>query len=301
MDAAQKSSIRTIASFAIWIALLGGAQAKEMTKVKVASGKATLAVVTAGSGRPLVFLHAGVADWRMWRAQMETFSKTHLTITYDRRGYGETTYEAEDHDPRADLAAVLDTTSKDEAVVLIGCSMGGALAVDFALTYPQRVKALVLVGTAISGAPQIPLASYSTNAKRIFAEGEVAEKAGDLDRVNALEAQAWLDGPEAPEGRVTDPARALFLEMNGRALRAAPAGRTIGEVKAYDRLAELKVPILFIIGTHDFPDINETSTHLSTVAPDAKLVRLETAHLPSLEQPDAFSAALQEFLSAKKL
>jgi pimeloyl-ACP methyl ester carboxylesterase len=89
--------------------------------------------------------------------------------------------------------------------------------------------------------------------------------------------------------------------MNGHALRAPPAGKTVGEVKAYDRFAELKLPILFIIGTHDFPDINETSTHLSTVAPDARLVRLETAHLPSLEQPDVFNAALQEFLTARKL
>jgi pimeloyl-ACP methyl ester carboxylesterase len=291
---------RALTILAIFFAVLTSAMADEMTKTKVRSGAAELAVVAAGSGSPLVFLHAGVADWRMWRAQLETFSKTHLTIAYDRRGHGDTTYTAEDYDVRTDLKAVLDATTEEKPVVLIGCSMGGLLAVDFALGHPERVKALVLVGSGISGQPQIPPEAYSDNAKRIFAEAEAAEKAGDLDRLNALEARAWLDG-EALENRVTGAKRDLFLDMNGRALRAPSAGKNTSNEKAYERFAELKMPILFIIGEYDFGDINDTSKHLATIALDAKLVSLPTAHLPSLEQPEAFNETLREFLTARGL
>ncbi len=269
--------------------------------MKVTSGKAQLAVVTAGTGTPIVFLHAGVADWRMWRAQIETFSRTHKTIAYDRRGYGETTYSEEPHDILADLAAVLDATAKGEQVVLVGCSMGGRLAADFTVSHLDRVKGVVLVGAGISGAPEPALDTFSRTIRKLFGEVEAAEKLGDKDRVNALEAHAWLDGAEQTEGRVSGDKRDLFLDMNGKALRAAPAGKNTSTVKAYDRIGELKMPVLFIIGEYDFSDINDTSRHLATVAPNAKLVALKSAHLPSLEEPEAFNAALLAFLTDNKL
>jgi pimeloyl-ACP methyl ester carboxylesterase len=294
--------LRALAVAALSIDLFASnVHGEDMSQTKVISGKASLAVFTAGQGQPIVFLHAGVADSRMWRAQMESFSKTHRTIAYDRRGYGETTYEAEDYDVLADLAAVLDATAKDTPVVLVGCSLGGLVSSDFAIKYPSRVKALVLVGSAISGQPESSSDIYNEQTKTLIAAMEAADKAKDLDRMNALEAHAWLDGPSSPEGRVTGTARELFLEMNGRALRAPPRGKNTHEGKTYQRMAELKMPILFIIGELDFPDINQASTHLATIAPSAQLVQMNAAHLPSLEQPDAFNAVLADFLKAKGL
>jgi len=260
----------------------------------IRSGRADIAVTVAGKGPPLVFLHAGVADKRMWRAQSQAFAATHTTIAYDRRGFGETTYDAEQHNFVRDLEAVLAETVRG-APVLVGCSQGGRIAVDFALTHPGRVAALVLVAPAISGAPEVT--SYPPKIRQRLDQMEAAEKAGEIDRLNALEAHAWLDGPQEREGRVSGAARTLFLDMNGRALRAAAPGDETGDVSAHARFGELTMPILFVTGELDFPHINERSARLARAVRNAERVEIKSAaHLPSLEHPDVFNAILGQFL-----
>lgn len=301
MNRRVASAAASLLSLALLLATTLGASA-QISETKVTSGNAQLATFSAGTkGTPIVFLHAGVADSRMWQSQLETFSKTHRTIAFDRRGYGKTVYEAEDYSPLTDLAAVLDALVPGEQVILVGCSLGGMVASDFAITHPDRVKGLVLVGAAISGQPEWPLSAYSDYLQQLFAAMEAADKAKDYDRSNALDAHAWLDGPEQAEGRVKDARRDLFLDMNAIALRAKPRGKNTNTTSAHGRFGELKIPVLFVIGQYDFPDINDINTKLSGATPDAKLVKLPTAHLPSLEEPDAFNAALQDFLTAKKL
>lgn len=227
----------------------------------------------------------------MWVAQLANFVGTHRVVAYDRRGFGATTYEAEAHKFVDDLDTVMSATVSGPAV-LIGCSQGGRIAVDFALSYPDRVAALVLVAPAISGAPEP--AGYPPVIQALIDAGEAAERAQDLERLNAIEAHAWLDGPAEEEGRVQGSARALFLEMNGRALRAAPAGDEMGRIKAYERFGELQMPVLFVLGALDFPHINERSRHLKSLARRADLVSFaDAAHLPSLERPEAFNALLE--------
>jgi len=104
----------------------------------------------AGAGDALVFLHCGVADHRQWRAQLDAFSKTHHCISYSRRGYGET-----QHDDRAfseidDLKLIMDHFGHEKAT-LVGNSLGGGLSIDFALADPDRVRAVCLVGSAVTG------------------------------------------------------------------------------------------------------------------------------------------------------
>ena len=106
-----------------------------------------------GKGHPLIFLHAGVADRRMWRSQMAELSDAYQTVAYDRRGFGETTTADESFSNVADLRAVLDQLAIP-TLSLIGCSQGGRVVIDFTLAYPARVKKLVLIGPAVSGAPQ---------------------------------------------------------------------------------------------------------------------------------------------------
>jgi pimeloyl-ACP methyl ester carboxylesterase len=266
-----------------------------MKRLTVRSGRADLAVLMAGEGPPLVFLHAGIADKRMWRGQLEAFAGTHTTIAYDRRGFGETTYEAEPHTRVGDLDAVLAALAPGRTV-LVGCSQGGRVAIDYALDHFRRVRALVLVAPAVSGAPDP--AAFPPEIQAPLDATEAAEKADDLDRLNALEAHAWLDGPRAKEGRVGGSLRTLFLDMNGRALRAPPTGDEISDTRAYQRFAELALPILLTCGDLDFPHIQERTRHLSRVAPYAELVEMRgAAHLPNLEQPDAFNALLRRFLA----
>ncbi len=100
--------------------------------------------------------------------------------------------------PARDLLAVLDRVGAEPAW-LVGASAGGGLALDTALLAPDRVAGLVLLGTAISGAPE---PYVDPDAQRLYARLDAALAAGNLDEINRLETWLWLDGPAAPEGRV---------------------------------------------------------------------------------------------------
>jgi pimeloyl-ACP methyl ester carboxylesterase len=260
----------------------------------VASGRARLAAFVAGSGAPVVFLHAAVCDSRMWLAQAEAVSASHKAIAYDRRGFGRTVAEREDHSAVADLMAVLDATADRRPAILVACSQGGRVALDAALLHPQRISGLVLISPSVSGAPDPAL---PPDIAPLVARQKQAEQAGDVDAVNAIKARLWLDGPLQPEGRVSGAARALFLDMNGIALRLPPAGTNSDSASVYGRLAEIAIPTMAICGAYDFPHIAERCRHLAATMPTASYRALpDAAHLPSLEKPAEVTALILEFL-----
>jgi pimeloyl-ACP methyl ester carboxylesterase len=264
----------------------------------VRSGRAVLAARRFGSGPTVVFLHPGVADQRCWNDVMERLARTHAVVSYDRRGFGSTEYEAEPHRPIDDLRAILDAAGIQRAHI-VGNSMGGRLAVDFALAEPHRVSSLVLVAASIDGAPSPD--TLPSAVEELFDEIERLEQTADLDAVNELEARIWLDGPSRRPGHVEGRARELFLEMNGRALRAAPTGEVDGEgeTPAWERLSELAVPVLAVVGAHDLPHINERTVNLGAVIDGARtLVLDESAHVPQLDDPAALSELLAEFFGS---
>lgn len=261
---------------------------------RVESGRATLAVDVAGSGDPVVFLHAAVCDSRMWRAQLDAVGDGHKAIAYDRRGFGETRSEQEDFSAVADLMAVLDATADGRPAMLVACSQGGRIALDAALRHPSRVRGLFLIAPGVSGAPE---AVYPPAVGDLMAGLTEAQQAGDLDRVNAIKARLFLDGPLAPEGRVSDPARQLFLDMNGIALRASPPGTDRDSEQTYSRLGEIKAPAQVIWGDLEFPHIQQRSRHIGSTLPNgAGQMLAGTAHLPSLDRPADITALLTEFI-----
>lgn len=271
-----------------------------MREFTVQSGSATLACEERGSGPCIVALHAGVADRRSWRQMGDALDGFRL-VSYDRRGFGTTTYEAATEGTAFshidDLAAVVAAIGERQ-VVLVGNSMGGGLALAYALEHPEQVRALVLIAPAVDGLIEFDMASVPPHLMAIWEEEQAASKAGDLDRLNQIEARLWLDGPEAPQGRVTGPARDLFLDMNGIALRAPETG-TEREVEfAWDRLDTLDIPILAILGDLDEPTALPPLEALVARAPNARLLRLpDVAHLPQIEQPEAIAALVREVAS----
>ena len=273
-----------------------------MTITTVASGDAWLAVDSAGAGAPVAFLHAGVADRRMWRRQVDALAAAprggYCAIAYDRRGFGDSLHADDAYSQVGDLFHVLDATTSGAPAVLVGCSQGGRVAIDAALAQPARVRALVLVAPAVSGAPEDD--DYPTAIRAWIARVEAAEAAADIDAVNALEAHAWLDGPLAPEGRVSGEARELFLAMNDIALRAEARGEEIPPPPAFERVRELAMPTLVLFGELDFPHIARRCRYLAEHIAHASLLAWpDAAHLPSLEQPDRFNRVLRDFLDAQ--
>jgi pimeloyl-ACP methyl ester carboxylesterase len=241
----------------------------------------------------VVFLHTGISDRRSWSDVMELLSPDMDVVAYDRRGFGATSYKSQRHDPLVDLLAVLDSVGLDR-VVLVGNSMGGQIALDFTLAHPARVAALVLVAPAVSGAPEV--GELEPVEAAIWETLEAAEAAGALEALNLGEIRLWVDGPSASEGRVDGPARELALAMNRTALHADDPGPEPEPPSAWDRLDEVRCPVLVVAGALDLVHITARAKELASRIPGARLEVMETAHLPGFEQPVAFAGLLRDFL-----
>lgn len=258
-------------------------------------GGATLAGLEQGDGLPVVFLHAGVCDKRMWLDQMQAVEDAGWhAIAYDRRGYGETISPDEPFSHLEDLEALLEALDI-HAAVLVGCSMGGGLAVDFALAHPGRVIGLVLIGTSITGAPW----SATAEERAIEMAEEDAWERGDLDLLNKVQAHEWLDGPRTSSGRVGGEARTLFLDMNALALNKPQLTQEEALPDAWNRMEEVSAPTLLVVGDEDFTALVDRHETLSETMPNAFGVVLEgAAHIPSIEKPDLVNSLLLQFLDA---
>jgi pimeloyl-ACP methyl ester carboxylesterase len=243
----------------------------------IASGQAALAAETAGSGSPVLLLHAGVCDRRMWRAQQDGLDAHNTVIAYDRRGFGATQASKEDYSSVEDLKTVIDAAADGAPAILVGCSQGGGGALDMALRHPAYVRALILIAPNVSGAPS---PAHPPAIAALVAQREQAQKAGDPDRINAIQARILLDGPLQSEGRVKGAARDLFLDMNAIALRSPPVGKNLDDEDAFHRLDEIKVPALVLWGEYD-----ATGRMLNGVA-----------HVPSLERPAEVTSLIAEFV-----
>lgn len=258
-------------------------------------GNTRLYYEVAGRGLPLVMIHAGVADSRQWNNEFPRFAEQFRVIRYDMRGYGKSEPVEGEFSHMGDLIGLLDHLGIHEPVVAMGCSMGGGLEMDFALAHPTRVKALIMVDAGPSGLKlDVPRPAK-------FADAEEAWKAGDMDRVAELETQIWFDGMGRTPDQVNQPMRRLAYEMNRNALahEAKNLGKRLpdAETPAAGRLAELRIPVLVIVGDQDIPYIHAAADYMIERIPSARKVVIEdAAHLPNMDQPEEFYRTVSAFL-----
>ena len=250
---------------------------------------------TAGKGMPLVMIHAGVADSRQWNNEFTDFAQSYQVIRYDMRGYGKSEPVDGEFSHLSELVSLLDALEIHGPVVLMGCSMGGGLAMDFALTHPSRAKALIMVDAGPSGL-KLDVATPSK-----FADAEKAFEAGDLDLVAEIETQIWFDGMDRTPEQVNQAMRKLLFEMNRIALshEVKQLGKRLPNTQtpAFDRLEDLDIPVLVIIGAHDTPYILAAADYMTEKLPSARKVIIEdAAHLPNMDQPHEFHGIVKDFL-----
>jgi pimeloyl-ACP methyl ester carboxylesterase len=247
-----------------------------------------------GSGFPVVLLHAGVADSRMWEPQIAGLSTEFDIITPDMRGYGKSELPALAWSPTADVLALMDALGLRDAPHIVGCSVGGGVAIDFAIQHPDRVSKLVLVGAGVGGLevgdPNDP----------IYADVTSAYHGKDMEALNEAEMNLWLVGPGRQSSHIDKKLRELFLDMNGIALRSdfKSAPRDELDPPAAGRLSEINAPTLIVVGEDDLPEVHETAGVLmSQVRGARKAVIHDAAHLPNLEHPEEFNRLLLDFLN----
>jgi pimeloyl-ACP methyl ester carboxylesterase len=254
----------------------------------------------AGEGQPFVMIHAGVADRRQWNNEFAYFANRFKVARYDMRGYGNSEPVDGEFSHLRDLTALLDYLGIDEPLILMGCSTGGGIAMNFALEQPSRVKALIMVGSAPTGLElDVPKVAK-------FEEVEKAFNAGNLDLVSELETQIWFDGMGRTPAQVNREMRQLLYEMNRIALghEVKGLGKRLPdtEVPAVERLSELHIPLLVIAGAHDTPYILAAADYMLEKIPSAQKVVIEdAARLPNMDHPEEFQRIVSKFLDEVNL
>lgn len=241
-----------------------------------------------GHGHPLVLLQGGNLDLRMWDVQFAEFARDYQVIRYDVRGFGRSGALGASYQAHEDLRALLDALAVEQAH-LVGLSLGGRIAVDFALEHPNRVKALVLAGPGLSGF------EFSSMRNEWFGPIWEAMQVGDSIRA----AELWLDSPymapamEHPE--LADRLRSLAT-TNSR-VWAHRSTEVPLSPPAIDHLEEVLAPTLLILGSRDVPDIRRIVSLLSASIPSARRVDFEGAgHMVNMERPEQFNRTVLEFL-----
>jgi 2-hydroxy-6-oxonona-2,4-dienedioate hydrolase len=251
---------------------------------------------TAGEGMPLVMIHAGIADSRQWNNEFINFAQNYQVIRYDMRGYGKSEPVEGDFSHMRDLISLLDILGLQAPLFMMGCSMGGGLAMDFALAQPGRVKALIMVDSGPSGLKL----DLPTPAK--FAEAEKAFDNGDLGLVAEIETQIWFDGMDRTSDQVDQAMRKLVYEMDRIALshEVKQLGKRLPNTdsSAFNRLAEIDCPVLVIVGDHDTPYMLAAADYMLEKIPSAQKAIIEdSAHLPNMEHPHKFQEIVKKFLN----
>ncbi|MGI8608140.1 MAG: alpha/beta fold hydrolase [Candidatus Dormibacteria bacterium] len=247
-----------------------------------------------GSGPDIVMLHAGICDRHMYDALLEDLGRDHRVLAYDQAGFGESEVPAGPIAPHLELLSLMDHAEMPSAV-LVGTSFGCRVAFDCALAARERVRAIVAAGAGLSGR------NAPADLLPRFAEVDRAVDAGDLPLANEYEMRIWMDGV----GRsvpVDSAVRATVAAMNLQLLEAATAGREAEELDpdrpAADHLADIRCPVLVVMGENDQPHCRETAHLIADQVPGAQLTNMPgTAHLPSLERPVEFAELVRRFMA----
>lgn len=259
-----------------------------MTERRVDVPGGRLAVHDFGAGPPIVLLHAGIVDSWAWEPLTPFLLDAGYRVTaFDRRGTGESVSEDVPFSNRTDVIAVMDALGIGRAA-LVGASIGGMVALDTAVEFPDRIVALVTIGAGLAGYEVEPTPEEAV----LYDEMERLEEAGDPDAIADFDVRIWVDGPGQPPDRVPEDIRELVREMDREIAQASSdAGRHIGRPIPLDppagaQLDRLTMPLLAIAGELDVSDVAAVAHHLEEQLPTARaLIMPGVAHMINLEAP----------------
>jgi 3-oxoadipate enol-lactonase len=256
-----------------------------------------LAYDDAGNGRSIVLLHEGITDRRMWDREFANLAGSYRVVRYDHRGFGGSTPATQSFSFVDDLGTVIRELRLDRPVI-VGPSMSGAIALDFALAHPESTAGLFLMAPGVSGMQL----EYDPEGREAFEYDEresnaiaTAWKAGHRDEAEELLRKLWASslqgtGLELFRRMVRENAPEVFEDRSARLahLDGAPAAR---------RLHEVAVPTHVIVGDRDNPSSPRFAMYIARSVPGAQLTVVPGAdHVLNLSAPAEFDAALGEFL-----
>jgi pimeloyl-ACP methyl ester carboxylesterase len=244
----------------------------------------------AGTGAPLVFVHARMVDHRVFDAQFRAFASTRRVMRYDLRGYGRSNSPDGIYSHWKDLKGLCQHLAL-EAPAIVGLSMGAEIALSLALSEPSAVSRLLLCSSrAAKPELSVDLAARWAASDRAFAEGDI-EKMIDLD------IRDWVAGPQRDvsslPAELRERVRTLYREI---ALRPRCGGEVKLKPSLVERLKPLSIPCTVVVGDRDLEDVQESSATLARGLNAKHLVVEDAGHLIPMEKPDVFNGIVKQFL-----
>ena len=247
-----------------------------------------------GEGPPLVLVHSGGFDRRLWDEQFFGFADRHTVIRYDVRGHGESPPPTKPYSDVEDLYSLLQWLNIGKAHV-VGLSLGGSIVIDFALAHPQMIETLILVAPDVNGYAFSAEFTYGFIKLVTSIEVDDGAPAGDLWLQSSILAPAMENPAVAQKLRLIARANARFWLINPLFRRDAFASPP-----ATQRLAEIHTPALLIVGDRHIPDVLKEARLLeSGVAGIERVVIPGAGHIVNMEKPEEFNRAMRDFLSAQ--
>ena len=233
-----------------------------------------------GQGPTILLTHGYSATSRMWEPNIAALSANHQLVTWDMRGHGRTAYPADpaaytEANTTADMAALLDHVGAEKAVIG-GLSLGGYMSMAFYKSYPERVRALLIIDTGPGFRNDQARADWNViamNAAKRYDKG--------LDQRPEDGAEVVLSNHRSSDG-LAGAARGMLTQHDPSVI---------------DTLPRIKVPALVIVGDQDLPFLNATDYMAAKIPGAAKLVIPNARHAANIDQPEIFNEGVLGFLA----
>lgn len=234
-----------------------------------------------GNGHPVVLVHSGGADSRLWTFLAPLLSEDYKVIAFDGRGAGKSPSPVTEANYVEDLLALMDDHELNQATI-VGHSMGGQIATEFALSYPEKVSKLVLLAPSLTGFP------YSEEFVQYHIE--VSKAAPDIDKM--LEVALHSPTYQVVNNSQNKDLNAQMLKHHFERMLKWPSDFHITwpHPPAIEKLGELKPETLFFIGDQDLPDNYRVADYFGKVVPNIRFSEMTNADhmLPLTHSEDLY-------------
>jgi 3-oxoadipate enol-lactonase len=258
-------------------------------------GKCKLNYEMKGEGTPLIMIHAGYLNKKMWDKQFSEFAKKFKVIMYDARMHGLSQSEPDTFSNDKDLYLLMEKLNIPKAVIM-GISMGGYTAIDFTLAHPEKVIGLIPVSSGLTG--------YDFTDSTSLKYNSMMQKAQSYEEAVEYIQRCWTDGPYRTPDQVDS-----VIRNNAKRWYLATVTHLKNDViekrldpPAINRLTEIKVPTMAIVGNLDIPGIIEIADMIVRDVKGAQKVTIKgAAHLVNMEKPEEFNRIVIDFINSLKI
>jgi len=244
-----------------------------------------------GKGKCVVLVHGFGDNMQMWYNQVPEFAKQYQVMTYDVRGFGltEKTKESYSIDLFAKDLYELLWALEISSVCVLGFSMGGRIALEFALTYPKMTTGLILANSCVETFPRPEMAKHRKIMASVLRQGKIKTISGTMTK-----------GSFSPGFEKNNPAafqKCMDIRMQNDPIDYLPIMHAVDEaLESHVDLSRLGCPVLMIAGDGDTLMGGSVAEYMKKAIGNARLKILPTGHLSAIEDPEKFNRTVLNFM-----